>query len=213
MRKIREKNHQPTHRHSSGKDIARALALPPGVVSEFRATCSCECSRLSHTGCCSIACGLPNRNHRMKQAKGVGLRPSSPAGSASRSLGGNKAKKVAFQRFSLRIFWVSSQQSLAFSAGEPASVFTGTTGVVAGTDVELAQHLQSPDPPSPPQQPRSVQNLQHGYDVGELLDGALLDLLLRPPRLTQTGWPGTGGLFLLEQLEELRLGRRGPLSS
>ena len=32
----------------------------------------------------------------MKQAKGVGQRQSSPAGSASRSLGGNGAKKVAF---------------------------------------------------------------------------------------------------------------------
>ena len=31
------------------------------------------------------------------------------------------------------------------------------------------------------------------------------------PRLTQTGWPGTAGLFL-KQLKDLRLGRRGLLS-
>ena len=40
---------------------------------------------------------------------------------------------------------------------------------------------------------KNIQNLDHGHDVGELLRGALLDPFLWPPRLTQTGWPGTLG--------------------
>ena len=64
--------------------------------------------------------------------KGVGQRPSSPVGSASRSLSGNQANKVVFNGSQNTL--VPSQQSLAFfSAREPASVFTGTVGVVAGT--------------------------------------------------------------------------------
>ena len=133
--------------------LARILLVPLPVAwscVRVRATCSCECSRLSHTGCCSIAFGLPNRNHRMKQAKGVGLRQSSPAGCASRSLGGNKAKKVVFNGSPSEYSGLQSAKPGLFSAGEPASVFTGTTGVVAGTDVELAQHLHHPIPPPPP---------------------------------------------------------------
>ena len=38
-----------------------------------------------------------------------------------------------------------------------------------------------------------VPAVDHGHDVGELLHGALLDPILWPPRLTQTGWPGTLG--------------------
>ena len=61
---------------------------------------------------------------------------------------------------------------------------------------------------------RSVEIEHRHGDKGldHLLRGVPLDPLLRPPRLDQTGRPQPAGLFLKE-LEELRLGRRGPLSS
>ena len=40
---------------------------------------------------------------------------------------------------------------------------------------------------------RNIQNLYHGSVSGGLLHGAQLILVLWPPRLTQTGWPGTLG--------------------
>ena len=70
----------------------------------------------------------------MKQAQGVGQRPSSPAGSACRSLSGNQAKKVVFNGSPSEYSGLQSAKPDLFSAGEPASVFTGTAGVVAVTD-------------------------------------------------------------------------------
>ena len=59
---------------------------------------------------------------------------------------------------------------------------------------------------------RSIENLDHGHHVGDVLHGAQLDPLLRPTRLGQTGRPQPPlGIFLVEQPEECR-GRRGLLS-
>ena len=54
---------------------------------------------------------------------------------------------------------------------------------------------------------RNVQNLYHGHDVSELLHGALLDPSLWLLRLTQAGWPGTPGLFLVRKKVVPQLGR------
>ena len=70
----------------------------------------------------------------MKQAQGVGQQQSSPAGSASRSLSGNQDKRVVFNGSPSEYSGPQSAKPGLFPAGEPASVFTGTAGVVAGTD-------------------------------------------------------------------------------
>ena len=80
------------------------------------------------------ACGLPNLIHKMKQAQGVG-QPSSPVGSASRSLSGNQANKVVFNGSPSEYSGPQSAKPGLFSAAEPASVFQGYAGVVAGTVV------------------------------------------------------------------------------
>ena len=54
-------------------------------------------------------------------------------GSASRSLSGNQAKKVVFNGSPSEYFGPQSAKPGLFSAGEPASAFEGTSGVVAGT--------------------------------------------------------------------------------
>ena len=54
-------------------------------------------------------------------------------GSASRSLSGNQAKKVVFNGSPSEYFGPQSAKPGLFSAGEPASAFEGSTGVVAGT--------------------------------------------------------------------------------
>ena len=60
------------------------------------------------------------------------------------------------------------------------------------------RHQLVPLPPTSQGSP----DLYHGHDVGKLLHGVRLDPLLWPPQVTQTGWPGTAGLFL-KQAEEL----------
>ena len=69
----------------------------------------------------------------MKIPKGVGQQPSSPVGSASRSLSGNQANNVVFNGSPSECSGPQSAKPGLFSAGEPASVFAGTAGVVAGT--------------------------------------------------------------------------------
>ena len=54
-------------------------------------------------------------------------------GSASRSLSGNQAKKVVFNGSPSEYVGPQSAKPDLFSAGEPASAFEGSTGVVAGT--------------------------------------------------------------------------------
>ena len=54
-------------------------------------------------------------------------------GSASRSLSGNQAEKVVFNGSPLEYLGPQSAKPGLFSAGEPASTFEGSTGVVAGT--------------------------------------------------------------------------------
>ena len=54
-------------------------------------------------------------------------------GSASRSLSGNQAKKVVFNGSPSEYVGPQSAKPGLFSAGEPASAFEGSTGVVAGT--------------------------------------------------------------------------------
>ena len=54
-------------------------------------------------------------------------------GSASRSLGGNQAKKVVFNGSPSECSGPQSAKPGFFSAGEPTSAFEGSTGVVAGT--------------------------------------------------------------------------------
>ena len=54
-------------------------------------------------------------------------------GSASRSLSGNQANKVVFNGSPSECSGPQSAKPGLFSAGEPASVFEGSTGVVAGT--------------------------------------------------------------------------------
>ena len=56
-------------------------------------------------------------------------------GSASRSLSGNQANKVVFNGSPSEYSGPQSAKAGLFSAGEPASVFQGFTGVVAGTVV------------------------------------------------------------------------------
>ena len=51
-------------------------------------------------------------------------------GSASRSLSGNQAKKVVFNGSPSEYFGSQSAKPVLFSAGEPASAFEGSTGVV-----------------------------------------------------------------------------------
>ena len=63
----------------------------------------------------------------MKQAQGVGQRPSSPAGSAS--------TRLFFNGSPSEYSGPQSAKFGLFSAGEPASVFQGSSGVVAGTVV------------------------------------------------------------------------------
>ena len=59
---------------------------------------------------------------------------------------------------------------------------------------------------------RSIENLDHGHHVGDVLHSAQHCGLLRPTRLGQTGRPQPPhGIFLVEQPEEC-LGRRGLLS-
>ena len=53
--------------------------------------------------------------------------------SASRSLSGNQAKKVVFNGSPSEYVGPQSAKPGLFSAGEPASAFEGSTGVVAGT--------------------------------------------------------------------------------
>ena len=54
-------------------------------------------------------------------------------GSASRSLSGNQAEKVVFNGSPSESSGPQSAKPGLFSAGEPASAFEGSTGVVAGT--------------------------------------------------------------------------------
>ena len=54
-------------------------------------------------------------------------------GSASRSLSGNQAEKVVFNGSPSEYVGPQSAKPGLFSAGEPASAFEGSTGVVAGT--------------------------------------------------------------------------------
>ena len=54
-------------------------------------------------------------------------------GSASRSLSGNQAEKVVFNGSPSEYFGPQSAKPGLFSAGEPASAFEGSSGVVAGT--------------------------------------------------------------------------------
>ena len=54
-------------------------------------------------------------------------------GSASRSLSGNQAEKVVFNGSPSEYVGPQSAKPGLFSAGEPASDFEGSTGVVAGT--------------------------------------------------------------------------------
>ena len=54
-------------------------------------------------------------------------------GSASRSLSGNQAEKVVFNGSPSEYFGPLSAKPGLFSAGEPASAFEGSSGVVAGT--------------------------------------------------------------------------------
>ena len=58
----------------------------------------------------------------MKLAQGVGQQPSSPVGSASRSLSGNQANKVVFNGFPSEYSGPQSAKAGLFSVGEPASV-------------------------------------------------------------------------------------------
>ena len=64
-----------------------------------------------------------------------------------------------------------------------------------------------------PQQPRSVQNLHHGYTTSASCSTLHCWTFSCGPRgsPSQTGWPGTAGLSLV-QLDELWLGRRGLLT-
>ena len=48
----------------------------------------------------------------------------------------------------------------------------------------------------------------HGSDVGKLLHGVSLYLLLRPPRLTQTGWPATLHCITIVIRQREKLGDR-----
>ena len=56
-------------------------------------------------------------------------------GSASRSLSGNQAEKVVFNGSPSEYFGPQSAKPGLFSAGEPASAFEGSSGVVAGTEL------------------------------------------------------------------------------
>ena len=67
----------------------------------------------------------------MTQAIGEGQQSSSPVGSASRSLSGNQANKVVFNGSPSEYF--GPQSAKPGLAGEPASAFEGSKGVVAGT--------------------------------------------------------------------------------
>ena len=64
---------------------------------------------------------------------GEGQQPLRHVGSASRSLSGNQAKKVVLNGSPSEHFGPQSAKPGLFSAGEPASAFEGSTGVVAGT--------------------------------------------------------------------------------
>ena len=64
----------------------------------------------------------------------MGQQPSRHVGSASRSLSGNHANKVVFNGSPSEYSGPQSAKPGLFSVGEPASVFQGTAGVVAGTD-------------------------------------------------------------------------------
>ena len=72
---------------SSGKDIARALAkLSPGGMPEFVQHVPASVAALSYGLLLNhfrYGCGRMNRNHRMKQAQGVGQRQSNPAAAPS----------------------------------------------------------------------------------------------------------------------------------
>ena len=65
----------------------------------------------------------------------MGQQPSRHVGSASRSLSGSQANKVVFNGSPSEYSGHQSAKPGLFSAGDPASVFTGTAGVVAGTVV------------------------------------------------------------------------------
>ena len=67
------------------------------------------------------------------EATGEGQQPLRHVGSASRSLSGNQAKKVVLNVSPSEYFGPQSAKPGLFSAGEPASAFEGSTGVVAGT--------------------------------------------------------------------------------
>ena len=64
---------------------------------------------------------------------GEGQQPLRHVGSASRSLSGNQAEKVVFNGSPSEYFGPLSAKPGLFSAGEPASAFEGSSGVVAGT--------------------------------------------------------------------------------
>ena len=69
----------------------------------------------------------------MTKAFGEGQQPLRHVGSASRSLSGNQAEKVVFNGSPSEYFGPQSAKPGLFSAGEPASAFEGSSGVVAGT--------------------------------------------------------------------------------
>ena len=63
----------------------------------------------------------------------MGQQPLRHVGSASNSLSGNQAKKVVLTGSPSEYFGPQSAKPGLFSAGEPASAFEGSSGVVAGT--------------------------------------------------------------------------------
>ena len=71
--------------------------------------------------------------HKMMSVIGEGQQPLRHVGSASRSLSGNQAEKVVFNGSPSEYFGPLSAKPGLFSAGEPASAFEGSSGVVAGT--------------------------------------------------------------------------------
>ena len=116
---------------SSGKDIARALAkLSPGGMSEFvqHVPASVAGSLIRFAAQSRPLRLWPNEQEPQNEARSR----SGPAGSASRSLSGYQATKVVFNVSPSEYSGLQSAKPGLFSAGEPASVFTGTAGVVAG---------------------------------------------------------------------------------
>ena len=82
-----------------------------------------------------------------------------------------------------------------------SSEILGTSMTCSGNTESRRLNISNSWFPRP--QHKSTENLHERTDVSHLLHGVPQNALLWPPRLTQTGWPGTAGL-LLKQLEELR---------